>query len=96
MFYAVLVGLRTLDQHRINRLQVRRTDEQNDIRPTSFVNVESKTLPTKCPMLAQPMISICAVAIVKGENQKNNNCDLQNHRVLKGNGLVTDNPVGEY
>ena len=39
--------------------------------------------------------SIWAVAIVKGENQKNNNCELQNHRVLKGNCEVTDNPVGE-
>ena len=46
--YAGLVGLRTLDQHRTNRWQLCRHDDQNDIGLTSFVDVEPKKLPTKC------------------------------------------------
>ena len=37
--YVGLIELRALDQHRNNSLQLSRPDEQNDIGPTSFVNV---------------------------------------------------------
>ena len=47
-----LLGLRALEQHKTNRLQLSRPDEQNDIGPTSVVNVN------KLPTLAQGMIAI--------------------------------------
>ena len=37
--YARLVGLNTLDQHRTIRWQLRRTEEQNNIEPLSFIIV---------------------------------------------------------
>ena len=46
--HAGLVGLRALGQHRTNLWQLSQPDEQNDIEPTSFVNVG----PTKMPTLA--------------------------------------------
>ena len=51
-----------------------------------LLTLSQKTLPTKCPMLAQP--SIWDVTIVKGVNLVN--CK------ITGNCVVTDNPVGEY
>ena len=34
--------VRALDQHRTNRWQLSRPDDQNEIGPTSFVNVRAK------------------------------------------------------
>ena len=46
--YTGLVGLRALDQHRTNRWQLSRPDEQNDIGRTTFVNFGPTKLPTNC------------------------------------------------
>ena len=46
--YARLVGLRALDQHRINGWRLSWPYEQNDIGPTPFVDVGPTKLPTKC------------------------------------------------
>ena len=63
----VLFGLRALDQHRNNRSQLGRPDEQNDIRPTSFVNVG----PTKCQQNANVgPTNNCFVGSVYGNKLK--------------------------
>ena len=49
-----LVGLKTLDQHRTNRWQSGRPDEQNYIATTSFVNNTDNKMST----LAQRMTDI--------------------------------------
>ena len=46
--YVGLVWLRALEQHRNNRWQLSRSDAQNDVGPTPFVNTRPTKLPTKC------------------------------------------------
>ena len=45
--YAGLVELRALGQRQTNGWQLSRTDEQNDLGPTLFVNVRPTKLQTK-------------------------------------------------